>query len=141
MNARVLTQPEGDLIGYVTFGEGATHEPSQEVACWYSKWLIDPGTYPVYAKQSYGRRGYWVEVPATLIENYTPSLFGGVRIGGRDGSEACGQRGTIRKGGGYYSYFDHRAFGDGRFTALPDADLSIGYGHKIIADAMTEDLI
>lgn len=122
-------------VGTLTIHEPVDVELSHEVAAWATTLRLEPGCYPVMGEDFRGRRGMWAEVPGTVVRNYTPALFGGIRVGGgRDGSEEVGRKQRHRVGGGWYAFAQEQAdrlFAHvGSFAPLPDAapeDLTVGY--------------
>lgn len=87
----------GIQVGTATVSEQKplTKELSHEVAAWSTTVQSIPGTYPIcigWEHYSYGTElSLYVTVDGVVTKNFTPSLFGGVRIGDRDGSEEVGR--------------------------------------------------
>ena len=81
----------GVQVGFVLIREPGTNEKPetyevpQEVAAWRTVLQGEVGRYPMTMNWGYGcgEKQWFVgaEVPAVVIENFTPSLFGGVMIG------------------------------------------------------------
>lgn len=76
----------GELVFRVS--EGAEFVTRYETAAWYTRMQAEAGDYPVKMFKDAGCRwettdlagAYWVlvTIPGTVIEDYFPSLFGGV---------------------------------------------------------------
>ncbi|WP_415912765.1 hypothetical protein [Neptuniibacter sp. QD37_11] len=92
------TGPLGKVARKVTFelGEVELSKPQQkelshEVAAWHTKVEAPAGTYPIVGRYDGSIFRVGARIEGRVIENYTPSLFGGVAYGGRDGSEEVGK--------------------------------------------------
>lgn len=81
-------------VGTLTIKEPIKHNLSYEVAAWYTELELEAGTYEITARLTDSSAVYLqaANVPAVIVQNYTPSLFGGMAIGGRDGSEENGKK-------------------------------------------------
>ena len=79
-------------IGTITITEPRKVTRHYETAAWETVVEVPPGTYPVKAHFGYDGTADTVYAcyTGTVISNYTPSLYCGVRIGTRDGSEHVG---------------------------------------------------
>lgn len=77
--------------GTITLKEPKEISISSEVAAWYTKAELPVGTYQLNVSFVRGKAFvYAKDIEGVITENYTPSLFGGVVTGGRDGSEEVG---------------------------------------------------
>ena len=65
------------IIGKIRIEGGRTERQYYEVAAWYRDILLIPGEYWLETNGYYAR---WT-APGTIIEDYTPALFGGVMMG------------------------------------------------------------
>ena len=86
----------GDTLGWIVVEPGTRVRKHYEVAAWWTLLELEPGRYPVVA------RGisclddpvpYWamVSIPGTIVEEFFPSLFGGVAYGLPDPSKNAGR--------------------------------------------------
>lgn len=80
------------LVGTLEIKESYKQQLSHEVAAWHTEVEIKAGEYPLYVNFSAGKAYVATDhIDAVITDNYTPSLYGGVGIGGRDGSEDIGK--------------------------------------------------
>lgn len=102
-----MTATANAQVGFVLIrdkgpdGKPETYQVPQEVAAWRTVLKGEVGRYPMILSGSgCGFNPYFVgaEVPAVVIENFTPSLFGGVMVGSRDGSESVGHKSSFVRG-------------------------------------------
>jgi hypothetical protein len=122
------------ILGYVEVDVPLELHESHEVAAWRTTHRISPGRYPVKESRmhgTHGSRGMIVEFQSVISDNYTPSLYGGVPIGGDCGQGRVGTSSSIRKSDGFYRYsdfrpFDHLSAQGGRF--IPARDDLGGFG-------------
>lgn len=79
-----MSRVEPIRVGEITLIEAARFVTYYEVAAWRSVVEVAPGTYPVLAHPYTSVPGrYWqpkLDAPGICVEDYKPSLFGGVRI-------------------------------------------------------------
>lgn len=76
-------------VGTVTFDEPYEGNISYETAAWYTTYALQPGTYDVYGtyERSHLRpdqmefRMFTGEIPGIILDDHTPSMFGGVAYG------------------------------------------------------------
>ncbi|MEZ8293458.1 hypothetical protein AB6D11_06345 [Vibrio splendidus] len=79
-------------IGTLTIAKPYPQELSHEVAAWRTTLEIPAGEFPIYLTLTPGRVHVGaLNIPAEIKSNYSPSMFGGVQYGGRDGSEDVGK--------------------------------------------------
>jgi hypothetical protein len=80
------------VIGYLIAEPGNRHEVRYETASWYTLYEIDAGIYPVYEDQAYASDTFVYagtkHLPATIVDEYTPSGFGGMYYGNSPSAEA-----------------------------------------------------
>ena len=64
---------------------------SHEVAAWHTEGQLPEGEYPIFVSINNGKAYLHTDdIEGVITSNYTASLYGGVAIGGRDGSEEVG---------------------------------------------------
>lgn len=69
----------GKKIGFVRIEKPVEHTQTFEVAAWWRKLLSDTGDFDLYlSKERNGRYTAYAKVPATVSDNYTAPLWGGV---------------------------------------------------------------
>lgn len=69
----------GKKIGFVRIEKPVENTQTFEVAAWWRKLLTDTGDFDLYlSKERDGRYTAYAKVPATVSDNYTAPLWGGV---------------------------------------------------------------
>ena len=101
------TAPEvGTIVGHFivhdikgTNEKPLVHNVSYEVAAWRTEIMADVGKYPMKLER-YLNKGLacCCEIPGIITHDYTPSLYGGVPFGKRDGSENVGEKSSFVHG-------------------------------------------
>lgn len=89
-------------VGTVKVKEPYKKSLSHEVAAWHTEVEFPAGEHDVYLNIVNGKGYlYTKNIDGVITENYTPSLFGGIVTGDRDGSEDVGK--TYSSGLSMYS--------------------------------------
>ncbi len=85
-----------EQIGILKIDEPIVERQTYELAAWWTAIKIDRGSYPVYrTNRDTGRSDVYVTVPGSVVDEFMPSLYGGVPITrGRDESR-IGRRTTM----------------------------------------------
>jgi len=75
----------GKQVGFYVLSEPTEFVKHYECAAWSCTVIVAPGRYPVWAEIENGKvkdyPGLMVTMPATVVEDYFQSLFGGNAIG------------------------------------------------------------
>lgn len=115
-------------IGTLLLAEPQIYTVNYEVAAWYTRVQVPAGEYDLTATFAEGNRAYWVMVamPGTIVEEYTPSLFGGVVIGKGNGDQRVGQPMTYH--GQTYAYYVAGALAQGQPVWGGTLNIPLGEG-------------
>ena len=73
------------IVGYVNVTEPQKRDDRAfECAAWWESSISTTGVFPVYLRESYLKKGEYflaAAIPATVVEDFFPSLYGGNLIG------------------------------------------------------------
>lgn len=89
--------PEEDL-GKVVLKDNYEYLQPQEVAAWRTAYEIKKGEYQAKVNTKEGKIRVYFEAKAELTEDYTPSLYGGVKVGENKENPNIGKETTMLQG-------------------------------------------
>ena len=122
-----INLPE-ESFGNITLKENYEYIQHHEVAAWHTDYEIKKGEYQAKVNTRKGKVSVYFDAKAELKEDYTPAMFGGVRVGGKEEpSQNIGKETTQQQGVYDPKKFDLEKINDKYIAEIKERKTGNGY--------------